>query len=65
MHACDGDLSAAIARHDAEAGTPAILLWAETVTDLAAGQALVPKIEALDDPRYEALLRGEVGLDAI
>lgn len=65
MHACDGDLSAALARHDAEAGTTAILLWAETVAEHATAEALIPKIEALDDPRYDALLRGELALEAI
>lgn len=65
MHACDGDLSVALARHDAEAGSTAILLWAETVADRAAAEALISKIEALDDPRYDALLRGELALDAI
>ena len=59
VHACEGDLSAAIARHDAELGAPAMLLWAEAVPDFEMAQLLVPLIEALDDTRYAALLAGE------
>ena len=57
--ATGGDLSAAIAAHDAELGKPAMLLWAEAVADLETAQDLVPLIEALDDQRYAALLAGE------
>lgn len=57
--AADGELSAAIAAHDAELGRPAMLLWAEAVADLATAEELVPLIEALDDERYAALLAGE------
>ena len=59
VHACEGDLSAAIAAHDATAGKPALLLWAEAVGDLKQARELVPLIEALDDERYAALIAGE------
>lgn len=53
------DLSEAIALHDAELGKPAVLLWAEVVTNFETAQELVPLIEALDDDRYAALLAGK------
>jgi hypothetical protein len=60
VHACEGDLSAALAGHDAVLGKPAVLIWAEAVADFAHAQALVSVIEALDDARYERLLGGEI-----
>lgn len=59
VHACEGELSQAIARHDAEGGKPSMLLWGEAVKDLETAELLVPLIEALDDERYAALLAGE------
>lgn len=59
VQATGGDLTEAIAAHDAELGKPAILLWAEAVADLETAQELVPLVEALDDERYAALLAGE------
>ena len=59
VHACEGDLSAAIAEHDKALGEPAVLLWAEAVKDMEMAELLVPLIEALDDTRYGALLAGE------
>lgn len=63
--ACEGDLSAALAGHDAVLGKPAVLIWAEAVADIAAARALVPVIEALDDERYAALLGGEVEVETL
>lgn len=65
MHACEGDLAAALAGHDAVRGRPAVLKWAEAAADIAAARALVPVIEALDDARYEALLGGEIEVSAL
>jgi hypothetical protein len=41
------------------------LIWAEAVADIAAARALIPRIEAMDDARYDALLRGALDLDAV
>ncbi len=59
VQATGGELSDAIAAHDAELGRPTALLWAEAVADLQTAEDLVPLIEALDDVRYAALLAGE------